>query len=493
MGDPKGFMTHDREVSHYRPVSERLAHWREFTESLPVEGLQTQGARCMDCGIPFCHKGCPLGNVIPDFNDLVYRGQWRAATERLHATNNFPEFTGRLCPAPCESSCVLGLNRDPVTIKQIERAIIDRAWAEGWITPQPPKELTGKTVAIIGSGPAGMACAQQLARVGHKVTLYERSDAIGGLMRYGIPEFKMEKANLDRRIEQMSAEGVEFVTNAHIGVDLDAAELRAKHDAAVLCGGASAPRDLPIPGRELEGIYFAVPFLTQATRRVHGLPVPAEESVTAEGKHVIIIGGGDTGSDCLGTSRRQGATEIHQFEIVPQPPEQRDPRNPWPQWDNVLRISSSHEEVGPAVREFKISTTKFSGDEAGHVRSLETVEVNMEFKDGRLNFVPVPGTEKTYQADLVLLAMGFVGPERGGLLDQLGVALDGRGNVAGDADKMTNVDGVFAAGDMARGQSLIVWAIAEGRHAAHGVDQYLMGSTQLPKPLAFGEDARPFG
>ncbi len=489
MGKTTGFIDYHRETARYRPVDERLHDWREVTGSLPVDKLRQQGARCMDCGIPFCHQGCPLGNVIPDFNDLVYRDRWRDAIDRLHATNNFPEFTGRLCPAPCESACVLGINSDAVTIKQIELAIIDRAWAEGWVRPEPPERRTGRTVGIVGSGPAGLACAQQVARAGHAVTVYERSDAIGGLMRYGIPEFKMEKRHIDRRIEQMEAEGVTFQTGIHVGRDLGAAELRARHDALVLCGGASAPRDLPIPGRELAGIHFAVPFLTQANRRAHGLPVDSADSVTAEGKQVIIIGGGDTGADCLGTVHRQGCAGVHQFEIVPRPPDQRAGNNPWPQYDRVFRVTSAHQEGGE--REYSINTTAFRGED-GRVTALETVRVEMKFDNGRMNFVPIAGSERVYPADLVLLAMGFVGSERGGMLDELGVELDPRGNVAHDADKMTNQPGVFTAGDMARGQSLIVWAIAEGRHAAHGVDRYLMGETSLPRPLELGNERIPF-
>jgi len=492
MGKPTGFMEFDRKTAPRRPVDERLHDWQEvyIEPVLPAEQLREQGARCMDCGIPFCHQGCPLGNLIPDWNDLVYKDQWRDAIDRLHATNNFPEFTGRLCPAPCESSCVMGINQPAVTIKQIELAIIERAWSEGWIQPEPPQVLTGKSVGIVGSGPAGLAAAQQLRRAGHEVTVYERSDRVGGLMVYGIPEFKMEKRILERRIEQMEAEGVQFETNVHVGVTISATDLKAKHDALVLCGGASQPRDLPIEGRELEGIYYAVPFLTQANRRAKGRPADPEFDITATDKDVIIIGGGDTGADCLGTSHRHGCKSVTQFEIVPRPPDTRGERNPWPQWDNIFRVSSAHEEGGERI--YQINTTRFVGNDAGHVTELHTAECEMKFENGRMNFVNVPGTEKVWPADLVLLAMGFVGPEKGGMLEQLGVEYDPRGNVAADANKMTSVDGVFTAGDMTRGQSLIVWAIAEGRHAAHGVDRYLMGETALPKPLEFGNDQRPF-
>ncbi|MCC7494672.1 MAG: glutamate synthase subunit beta [Fimbriimonadaceae bacterium] len=493
MGKPTGFMEYDRQTATRRPVEERLHDWREVYHEpvLSVPEMQQQGARCMDCGIPFCHQGCPLGNLIPDFNDLVYRDQWRDASDRLHATNNFPEFTGRLCPAPCESSCVLGINNPAVTIKQIELAIIERAWAEGWIRPEPPATLTGKSVGVIGAGPAGLACAQQLRRAGHAVTVYERADQAGGLLRYGIPEFKMEKRHLDGRLAQMLAEGVEFQTGCHLGVDLAATELQARHDALVLCGGASAPRDLPIPGRQLQGIHFAVPFLTQANRRAVGLTVPDDESVLATDRHVVIIGGGDTGADCLGTSHRHGCASVVQFEIVPRPPDQRGHGNPWPQWDNVFRVSSAHEEGGERV--YQINTKEFRGDATGQVRELVTVQVNMVFDNGRMTFQEIPGSERVYPADLVLLAMGFVGPERGGMVAELGVELDPRGNVKSDALRMTSVPGVFTAGDMTRGQSLIVWAIAEGRHAAHGVDTYLMGRSDLPLPLALGQDQRPFG
>jgi glutamate synthase (NADPH/NADH) small chain len=489
MGKPTGFLEFHRAKPKARPVNERLHDYREVYNPLPVVTLREQGARCMDCGIPFCHQGCPLGNLIPDWNDLIYRDHWKDAIDRLHATNNFPEFTGTLCPAPCEASCVLGINDDPVTIKSIEQAIIDRAWAEGWITPQPPRVLTGKKVAVVGSGPAGLAAAQQLRRAGHDVTVFERADRIGGLLRYGIPDFKMEKWRLDQRLAQMEAEGVVFRPGVNIGHDLTGEQLLAMFDAICLCGGATKPRDLPIPGRELDGILFAMDFLPQQNRRVAGLPVDETTAVNAAGRDVVIIGGGDTGADCLGTVHRQGCRSVHQFEIVPRPPDQRTPGNPWPQWWNTFKVSSAHEEGG--VREYAISTTRFLG-ENGRVTALETVRVEPKTVDGRMQFVAVPGTEQIHPADLVLLAMGFSGPEPGGVLDQLGVALDRAGNVVTDSHRRCPVPRVYAAGDMARGQSLIVWAIAEGRHAAASIDRDLMGATELPQPLAHGNDRRPF-
>jgi glutamate synthase (NADPH/NADH) small chain len=478
-----------RETAHRRPVPERLHDWREVYDPLPIVKLREQGARCMDCGIPFCHQGCPLGNLIPDWNDLVYKDHWREAIDRLHATNNFPEFTGTLCPAPCEASCVLGINDDPVTIKLIEQNIIDRAWEEGWVVPQPPAVRTGKAVAVIGSGPAGLAAAQQLARVGHDVTVFERADRIGGLLRYGIPDFKMEKSRLDRRLAQMEAEGVAFRPGVHVGVDITADRLLSEFDAVCLCGGACKPRDLPIPGRELDGVHFAMDFLPLQNRRNAGDAIPDERFITANGKHVIIIGGGDTGADCLGTVHRQGCASVHQFEIVPRPPDARLPNNPWPQWWNTFKTSSAHEEGG--VREFSISTTRFVG-ERGRVRALEATEVELKAENGRTEFVPIPGTERTYPADLVLLAMGFTGSEPEGMLSQLGVEIDRLGNVRTDPERQTSVPKVFAAGDMARGQSLIVWAIAEGRHVAHTIDAFLMGRSDLPRPLDNGNDRRPF-
>jgi glutamate synthase (NADPH/NADH) small chain len=490
VGKPTGFMETPRETPSRRPIPERVNDYLEVYNPFPVEKLRAQGARCMDCGIPFCHQGCPLGNLIPDWNDLVYRDQWREAIDRLHATNNFPEFTGTLCPAPCEASCVLGINSDPVTIKQIELAIVERAWEEGWIKPLPPKVRTGKTVAVVGSGPAGLAAAQQLARAGHDVTVFERADRVGGLLRYGIPDFKMEKRRLDRRVEQMEAEGVVFRPGTNIGTDLTAAQLLDGFDAVCLCGGATLARDLPIPGRDLKGIFLAMDYLPNQNKRGAGYEIPDDAFPTAHGKHVVIIGGGDTGADCLGTVHRHHCASVHQFEIVPRPPDSRAPANPWPQWSNIFRVSSAHEEGG--VREYAISTTRFLGED-GHVKALETVQVEMKTENGRLLFDPVAGTEKVYPADLVLLAMGFLGPEKKGMLEQFGVELDGAGNVKAGPDKQTNVCKVFTAGDMSRGQSLIVWAIAEGRQAAYGIDAFLMGRSDLPRPLDFGNHLRPFG
>jgi len=433
----------------------------------------------MDCGIPFCNNGCPLGNLIPDWNDLVFRDQWREAIDRLHATNNFPEFTGRLCPAPCEAACVVGINQDPVTIKQVEVEIIDRAWSEGWIVPEIASTKTGKSVAIIGSGPAGLAAAQQLARAGHDVVVFERADRPGGLLRYGIPEFKMEKRHLDRRLAQLQAEGVEFRCGVNVGVDLTGDELKAQFDAIVLAGGATAARDLSIPGREFAGIYQAMEFLPLANRVQEG---DLDQSpISAEGKRVVIIGGGDTGADCLGTSHRQGAISVHQFEIMPRPSDSRPSENPWPTWPIVYRTSSAHEEGGERV--YAVNTIEFLGDDDGNLRGLRAVEVSSEIVDGRPSFVPIEGSEFELPCELVFLAMGFVGPEQGGILDQLGVDLDARGNVARDDGWRTNVDGVYVAGDMGRGQSLIVWAIAEGRSTAASVDRWLTGETLLPAPI----------
>ena len=489
MGKPTGFMEIPRETPTRRPIPERVNDFLEVYQPFSVEKLRGQGARCMDCGIPFCHQGCPLGNLIPDWNDLVYHNQWRSAIDRLHATNNFPEFTGTLCPAPCETSCVLGINSNPVTIKLIEQTIVDRAWDEGWIVPQPPSVKTGKTVAVVGSGPAGLAVAQQLARAGHDVTVFERADRIGGLLRYGIPDFKMEKWRLDRRVSQMEGEGVVFKPGTNIGVDIPAGDVLDGFDAVCLCGGATQPRDIPIPGRDLKGVHFAMEYLPLQNKRVAGDIVPDEAFLSAEGKNVIIIGGGDTGADCLGTAHRHHCASVHQFEIVPRPPETRTPTNPWPQWSNVFRVSLAHEEGG--MREYAINTRRFLGTN-GRVIGLETVGVEMKSVDGRMQFVEIPGTDRTYPADLVLLAMGFVGPEKKGMLEQFGVELDPMGNVKSDQDRKTSVPKVFTAGDMTRGQSLIVWAIAEGRHAAHAIDEFLMGASDLPRPLDFGNHQRPF-
>jgi glutamate synthase (NADPH/NADH) small chain len=458
-----------------------LRDWKEVYEPFDQSALKEQAGRCMDCGIPFCNNGCPLGNLIPDWNDLVYRDHWRDAIERLHATNNFPEFTGRLCPAPCETACVLGINQDPVTIKQVEQSIIDTAWDNGWVEPQISDSQTGKRVAVIGSGPAGLAVAQQLTRAGHDVVVLERSDRIGGLLRYGIPEFKMEKKFIDRRIQQMTQEGTEFRTSAVVGGNIDIEVLRASHDVIVLACGATAWRDLPVPGRELRGVYQAMEYLPMANKVQEG--DFAEPGISAAGKDVVIIGGGDTGADCLGTALRQGAKSVTQLEIMPQPPEERADNNPWPQWSFVYRTSSAHEEGGDRI--FSVNTERFVDDGTGNVAALLLHEVEMV--NGR--FEKVEGSEKEIPADLVFLALGFVGPEKGSWLDQLGVALDERGNVHRDDSYMTNVPGVFVAGDMGRGQSLIVWAIAEGRACASGVDEYLMGSTALPYPIA--PTARP--
>jgi glutamate synthase (NADPH) small chain len=466
MGKTTGFLEHSRELAPRRPVTERINDWFEIYLDLPEEKLRAQGARCMDCGVPFCQTGCPVNNHIPDWNDLVYRGNWREAVRQLHATNNFPEFTGRLCPAPCEASCVLGINQPPVTIKQNEKNIVERGFGEGWITPEPPKIRSGKKVAIVGSGPSGLAAAQQLCRAGHSVVVYEKADRIGGLLRYGIPEFKMEKWVLDRRLEQMMAEGVRFVTSAEVGKNVDVEELRSEFDAIVLAGGAEQPRDLKVPGRELKGIHFAMEFLPQQNRRCQGDAIPPEIEILATGKRVIIIGGGDTGADCLGTCHRQKPISVHQFEIMPKPPLERSSSTPWPLWPMQLRTEGAHEEGG--IRDWSISTTHFTGSPDGTVQQLHGIRVGPPPK-----FEPMPGTGFTIDADLVLIAMGFSGPVRNGLLEQLGVALDQRGNVATDANYMSSVPGVFAAGDIRRGQSLIVWAISEGRKAATAVDSYL--------------------
>ena len=480
MADPNGFLKYTRrETPRRRPVPLRLRDWNEVYEDFDHEALQQQASRCMDCGIPFCHNGCPLGNLIPEWNDLVHRDRWQEAIERLHATNNFPEFTGRLCPAPCEASCVLGINADPVTIKQVEVEIIDNAFDEGWVVPKRAHVVTGKTVAVVGSGPAGLAAAQQLTRAGHDVTVYERADRIGGLLRYGIPEFKMEKRHIDRRLEQMRAEGTRFEAGVNIGVDITGAQLRERFDAVVLAGGATDWRDLPIPGRDLGGIHQAMEYLPWANKATHGDPVldaDGQPPITAKGKRVVIIGGGDTGADCLGTAHRQGAASVHQFEIMPRPPEERADSTPWPTYPLVYRVSSAHEEGGERV--FAVNTERFMGGD-GRVTGLRAHEVAMS--DGV--FAKVEGSDFELEADLVLLAMGFVGPERPGLLTELDVELTDRGSVARNADFETSVSGVFVAGDMGRGQSLIVWAIAEGRAAAAGVDRFLMGTTALPAPI----------
>jgi len=466
-----------RQTPTRRPVEERVHDWLEVYEEFPQEELKKQSARCMDCGIPFCHQGCPLNNIIPDWNDLVYRGNWREAIERLHATNNFPDFTGRLCPAPCEAACVLGINDDPVTIKQIELSIVERAWEEGWVKPEPASALTGKSVAVVGSGPAGLACAQQLARAGHAATVFERADRIGGLLRYGIPEFKMEKKYLDRRLAQMEAEGVVFRPGVDVGADIDAGALMAQFDAVCLTGGATQPRDLDVPGRDLKGVYFAMEYLPLQNRRNEGDEIPDDVFITAKDKRVIILGGGDTGADCLGTVHRQGAREVLQYELLPRPPDERPESNPWPLWPNIYRVSSAHEEGG--VRDYSILTKRLSG-ENGVLKKLHAVRVEFISENGRQSMRETPGTEFEVDVDLLLLAMGFLGPERGGMLDQFGVELTERGNVKADENKMTSIPGVFTAGDMTRGQSLIVWAIAEGREAARGIDRYLMGETALP-------------
>jgi glutamate synthase (NADPH) small chain len=484
MADPKGFLTTARETANTRPVDVRILDWREVYEPYPHAAMEKQAGRCMDCGIPFCHNGCPLGNLIPEWNDLVWRQNWRDAAERLHATNNFPEVTGRLCPAPCESACVLAIDPSQtsgaVAIKQVEHEIADRAWDDGWVSPQVPGRQTGKTVAVVGSGPAGLAAAQQLTRAGHTVAVYERADRIGGLLRYGIPEFKMEKAVLDRRLAQMAAEGTRFRPGVEIGVDLTGRELRARYDAVVLAIGATAPRDLPVPGRHLGGIHQAMEYLPVANRVQQG--DLAEPTITAAGKHVVIIGGGDTGADCLGTAHRQGAASVLQLEILPQPPGARAEITPWPTWPLMMRTSSAHQEGGD--RKFAVNTEEFLGDDAGNVRALRLVDVRMV--EGRIE--AIAGTETQTPAELVLLAMGFVGPERM-LAEQFELEIDTRGNLARDASYATNVPGVFVAGDAGRGQSLIVWAIAEGRAAAAAVDRFLTGVDRLPSPVA--ATARP--
>ena len=511
MGKPTGFMEHGRYLPRRRPVSVRLRDWKEVYEAFDEEATKEQGARCMDCGIPFCHEGCPLGNLIPEWNDLVYRDDWPGAMERLHATDNFPEFTGRLCPAPCEAACVLGINEDPVTIERIEQEIVERAWSEGWVSPQLPSVHTGKSVAVVGSGPAGLAAAQQLARAGHSVTVFERAEKPGGLLRYGIPEFKMEKAVLDRRLAQLEAEGVTFVCSTSVGGGArgpddstpiepgeergvatacgpdvtirSAVDVRAAFDAMVLAGGATMPRDLPVPGRSLRGIHFALDYLKPSNLVQEG--ALEATTITAEGKRVVIIGGGDTGADCLGTAHRQGARSVHQLEIMAEPPSDRLADNPWPLWPLILRTSSAHEEGGERL--FSVTTTEFVGDEEGAVRSLRGHTVEVRHEEGRPVFEPVAGSEFELECDLVLLAMGFVGTERRNAVDELGVEVDPRGTVVADATWATGADGVFVCGDQTRGQSLIVWAIAEGRSCAAAVDRWLMGTTSLPAPIVPGQ------
>lgn len=482
MGKLKGFIEIDRQKQPARAVEERLRDWQEVYLPYPASDLQAQGARCMDCGIPFCHQGCPLGNLIPDWNDLVYRAKWHPAADRLHKTNNFPEWTGRLCPAPCEGSCVLAIDRDPVTIKSIELTIVERAFEEGWVRPEPPATRTGRKVAVIGSGPAGLAAADQLNQAGHLVTVFERADRIGGLLRYGIPEFKMEKQFLDRRLSILRSEGINFQTNTDVGVTVPAQTLQREFDAMLLAGGAGRPRDLEVPGRELQGIHFAMEYLTQQNRHCEGDRIDDELVITAKDKRVVIIGGGDTGADCLGTAHRQGARSVHQFELLSRPPDQRDDTNPWPEWPNVFRVSGAHEEGGERV--FSVSTERFSGNASGEVTTLHATKVEMtRDTNGRPSFAALPDEIFELNVDLVLLAMGFLGPVKDGMLGELGVALTERGNVSRDENWMTSVDGVFTAGDMQRGQSLIVWAIAEGRSAAAGIDRHLMGETRLPAPL----------
>jgi glutamate synthase (NADPH) small chain len=520
VGKPTGFMEFGRSLPRRRPIPVRVRDWREVYEPFSVAQTQEQGARCMDCGIPFCHDGCPLGNLIPEWNDLVYRDDWPEAAERLHATNNFPEFTGRLCPAPCEASCVLGINADPVTIERVEYEIVERAWSEGWVEPVVSAAPTGRSVAVVGSGPAGLAAAQQLARAGHAVTVFERAEKPGGLLRYGIPEFKMEKAVLDRRLAQMEAEGVTFVCATAVGGSYgaggtggtggaagsaqavepgqerglgtacapevtvrSAAEVRAEFDAVVLAGGATLPRDLPVPGRQLDGVHLALEYLKPSNLVQEG--ALAASPINAKGKRVVIIGGGDTGADCLGTAHRQGARSVHQLEILPEPPSDRLAENPWPLWPLILRTSSAHEEGGQRL--FAVTTTEFVDNGNGAVRALRGHEVEMQSEDGRASFEVVPGTEFELECELVLLAMGFVGTERRGVVEELGLEVDGRGAVAADLDWATNVDGVFVCGDQTRGQSLIVWAIAEGRSAAAAVDRWLMGETALPAPVKPGQ------
>jgi glutamate synthase (NADPH/NADH) small chain len=480
MGKPTGFIEYERLDRSYAPAGDRVQHYREFVLPLPDNELSQQGARCMDCGIPFCHQGCPVNNIIPDWNDLVYHGNWQEALMVLHSTNNFPEFTGRICPAPCEAACTLNIDDNPVTIKTIECAIVDKGWEQGWITPQIPAHRTGKQVAVIGSGPAGLACAQQLARAGHAIEVFEKQDRVGGLLRYGIPDFKMEKHIIDRRLAQMQAEGVTFHTEAHVGVTLPARQLLGKYDAIVLTGGSEHSRDLNVPGRELDGVHFAMTFLPQQNKRNAGDVIPEDIALSAQGKHVIVIGGGDTGSDCIGTSFRQGALSVTQLEIMPRPPEKEDKALTWPNWPNKMRTSSSQEEG--AIRDWSVSTRSIEG-ENGKVTAINCVRVDWKRADnGQWQMEEIPGSEFQLKADLVLLAMGFVHPVHQGMLQELGVDLDQRGNVQADTEQYrTSIDKVFSAGDMRRGQSLVVWAIREGRQCARAVDEFLMGSSDLPR------------
>ncbi len=479
MGKPTGFMEIARRDRSYAPTEQRLHHYDEFTVSMTEPEVCQQGARCMDCGIPYCHNGCPVNNIIPEWNDMVYQSDWHTALRILHSTNNFPEFTGRICPAPCEAACTLNITDQPVTIKTIELSIIEKGWAEGWIVPRIAKHRTGKTVAVVGSGPAGMACAQQLARAGHSVVLYEKNARIGGLMRYGIPDFKLEKKFIDRRMAQMRAEGVEFRPNSNIGVTIPIEEIQEKFDAVVLTGGAEHPRDMPVPGRDLDGVHFAMDFLTQQNRRLAGEPLGDGSELLATGKHVVVIGGGDTGSDCVGTSNRQGAASVTQLEIMPKPPAREDKALTWPNWPTKLRTSSSHDEG--CERDWSVLTKKIR-EKNGKIETLELVRVAWDQDDGAMSMNEIPGSEFEMKADLVFLAMGFVHPTKDGMLEALGVELDDRGNVrAGTEDYKTSIPGVFSAGDMRRGQSLVVWAIREGRQCARSVDQALMGSTILPR------------
>ena len=483
MGKPTGFIEKGRQPPRRLPVAQRILHSREFYSDWTEQDARDQGARCMNCAVPFCHRGCPLGNLIPDWNDLVYQGQWRKALHALHSTNNFPEFTGRICPAPCEASCVLAINQDPVTIEYIEKAIADRGWKEGWIVPEPPKNRTGKKVAVVGSGPAGLAAAQQLNRAGHWVTVYERDNYVGGLLRLGIPDFKLEKHVVQRRIDQMANEGVEFKTGVDVGKSFPVDKLVDSFEAVCLAGGSTVPRDLNVPDRQLDGIHFAMDYLTQQNRLIAGEQIDPADRITAEGKRVIVMGSGDTGADCLGTAHRQGAEVVYQIELLPEPPDQRALNNPWPQWPMILRSSAAHEEGG--IRDYSILTKSFSGSN-GRVQKLHAVRLDWGPPDehGRASMTEVPDSELEIEAELVLLAMGFLHPEQDGMLAALGVNLDARNNVNTDENMMTSTPGVFAAGDMSRGQSLVVWALAEGREAARGIDEYLMGATSLPRVLS---------